>query len=153
MCWSCVVIFNSSSAYSTSKTVLRDCQVLIKFEDKQKVITLRDSLLIESRWRYVNYLTPCLLSNFRLLIVFFFQNHLFRKNLSGIPSECQTVWIQIRPDILSGLIRVQSVWKGYQHTRLHVVCKVLNQPWAYNIKKPDCFQRMDRHTMYRHDHN
>ena len=26
------------------------------------------------------------------------------KILSGIPSECQTVWIQIRPDILSGLI-------------------------------------------------
>ena len=28
----------------------------------------------------------------------FFQNLLFEKNLSGIPSECQTVWTQIRPD-------------------------------------------------------
>ena len=29
-----------------------------------------------------------------------FQNQLFQKILSGIPSVCQTVWIQIRPDIL-----------------------------------------------------
>ena len=41
---------------------------------------------------------------------------LCRKNLSGIPSECQTVWIQIRPDVLSCLIRVQTVCKGYQQT-------------------------------------
>ena len=31
-------------------------------------------------------------------------------------SKCQTVWIQIRTDILSVLIRVQTVCKGYQHT-------------------------------------
>ena len=36
------------------------------------------------------------------------------KHLSGIPSECHTVWIQIRPDVLWGLIRVQTVCKGYQ---------------------------------------
>ena len=40
-----------------------------------------------------------------------------KKNLTGIPSECQTVWIQIRPDILSGLIWVQAVCKGYQQTK------------------------------------
>ena len=33
-----------------------------------------------------------------------------------IPPECQTIWIHIRPDILSGLIWVQSVCKGYQQT-------------------------------------
>ena len=38
----------------------------------------------------------------RLLI--FFPNQLFGKILSGIPAECQTDWIQIRPDVLSGLI-------------------------------------------------
>ena len=38
--------------------------------------------------------------------------------LSGIPSECQTDWIQIRPDILSGLIWVQTVCKSYQQTTL-----------------------------------
>ena len=32
----------------------------------------------------------------------------------SIPSGCQTVWIQIRPDILSGLIWVQTVCKVYK---------------------------------------
>ena len=42
----------------------------------------------------------------------------FRKIISGRPSECQTDWIQIRPDILSGLILVQTVCKSYQQTTL-----------------------------------
>ena len=42
----------------------------------------------------------------------FFQNQLFRKILLGIPSECQANWIQISPDILSGLIWVQTICKG-----------------------------------------
>ena len=33
-------------------------------------------------------------------------------------SECQPVWIKIRPDILSGLIWVQTVCKGYRQTTL-----------------------------------
>ena len=33
----------------------------------------------------------------------FFKFNFFEKNLSGIPSECQTDWIQIRPDVLSWL--------------------------------------------------
>ena len=57
-------------------------------------------------------------STFFLLSADFFQNQLFRKILSRIPSECQIVWIQIRPDILSGLIWVQTVCKGYQQTTL-----------------------------------
>ena len=32
----------------------------------------------------------------------------------SIPSGCQIIWIQIKPDILSGLIWVQTVCKGYQ---------------------------------------
>ena len=32
------------------------------------------------------------------------------------PSMCPTVWIQVRPNILSGLIWVQSVCKRYQQT-------------------------------------
>ena len=38
----------------------------------------------------------------------FLQNQLFQKILSGIPSECQTVLILTRPDIMSGLIWVQN---------------------------------------------
>ena len=62
-------------------------------------------------------LIPCMLGNFASFFVvcgFFFLNILFHKNLSGIPSECQTVWIQIRPDKMLGLIWVQTVCKGYQ---------------------------------------
>ena len=54
---------------------------------------------------------------FCCLRIFFFLIYFFQKkkrNLSGIPSECQTVWIQIRPDVLSGLIWVQTVCTGYQ---------------------------------------
>ena len=53
----------------------------------------------------------CLLGNFSCFLssADFFQNWLFWKILSGIPIECQTIWIQIRPDILSGLIWFQNV--------------------------------------------
>ena len=64
---------------------------------------------------------PTGLFNAFLLSADFFQNQLFWKILSGILSECQTVWIQIRPDILSGLIWVQTVCKDYQQRAL--VCK------------------------------
>ena len=40
---------------------------------------------------------------------FFFN---FHKNLSGIASECQRVWIQIRLNILLGLTWVQTVCRS-----------------------------------------
>ena len=49
---------------------------------------------------------------------FFFQNLFFDKILSGIPSECQTVWTQIRPNDSSDLIWVQSVCQSNQQTTL-----------------------------------
>ena len=44
----------------------------------------------------------------------FFQNQLFQKILSRILSESQIVW----PNVLSGLIWVQTVCKSYQQTTL-----------------------------------
>ena len=44
----------------------------------------------------------------------FFLNQILQKILSGALSECQMVLIQIRMDILSVLIWVQTVCKGYQ---------------------------------------
>ena len=38
--------------------------------------------------------------------------------VNGIPSECQSVWMQIWPDILSSLIFSQSVHKSYQQRTL-----------------------------------
>ena len=48
----------------------------------------------------------------------FFSKSTFLKNSCKIPSECQTVWVQIRPDVLSGLIWVQIVFKWYQQMAL-----------------------------------
>ena len=48
----------------------------------------------------------------------YFQNQDFQKILSGISSGCQTVWIQIRPDKMSGLIWIETVCKGNQQTTL-----------------------------------
>ena len=67
-----------------------------------------------------------------LLSADLFQNQFFRKILSGIPSECQTVWIQIRPDIVSGLLCVQTVCKGFQQMTLHVVGKELNMYFGWS---------------------
>ena len=66
------------------------------------------------------HLTYCILGNFSWFLssADFFQNKLFEKILSGIPSECQTVWTLIRPDVLSDLIWVQIVCQGYQQTTL-----------------------------------
>ena len=67
---------------------------------------------------HLDSLTLCMLGNFScfLLSADFFQNQLFRKILSGIPSECQTAWIQIRIDVILVLIWFQTVCKGYQQT-------------------------------------
>ena len=55
---------------------------------------------------------------FFFVVCDFFRITFFRKILSGKHSECQTVWIWIRPDVLNGLICVQTICKGYQQTTL-----------------------------------
>ena len=58
---------------------------------------------------------------FFVICCFFFKiNFQARTIRPGKPPECKTDWIQIRPDVLSGLIRLQSVCKGYDHTKLVV---------------------------------
>ena len=52
------------------------------------------------------------------LLIFFSKSTFSKNSLSGIPSECQTDLIQIRSEILSGLIWVQYVCKSYQQTTL-----------------------------------
>ena len=67
-------------------------------------------------------LNPCMLGNFAFFFLSsadFFQNKLFRIRILRVPSEWQTVWIQMRPDILSGLICVQIVCKGYEQMTSH----------------------------------
>ena len=44
----------------------------------------------------------------------FFFNHHFSKDILSIPLKCQTVGIQIKPDILSSHGLGKTVCKGYQ---------------------------------------
>ena len=83
----------------------------------------------------------------RLLIVF--QNQLFWKNLLGISSEYQTEWIQVRPDILLGLIWVQTVCKSYQQTTLEDkelkdlrYQMYLNRTWYFLLVQLPCSHTM-----------
>ena len=49
----------------------------------------------------------------------FLKKSFFLKKMpKGIPTECQAVWFQIRPNILLGLVWVQTVCKNYQQTIL-----------------------------------
>ena len=63
------------------------------------------------------------------VVCWFFQNQLFRKILLGIPSECQTVWIQIRPYFSLCLIWVQAVCKSYPQTTLVDIVKITRVLW------------------------
>ena len=61
----------------------------------------------------------CLLENRK---GFFFLSAVIEGCFRGcLSSGCQTVWIQIRPRVVWGLIWVQIVYKDYQQTSL--VCK------------------------------
>ena len=76
---------------------------------------------------FIDVLLFAYLDNFQFctlfchLLIFFFKiNFTFSKIILGIPIERQKVGIQIRQDILLGLIWVQAqtVCKGYQQTTL-----------------------------------
>ena len=55
----------------------------------------------------------------------FFQNQLFQKFFQKYhQSTCQTDWIQIRPDILLGLIWVQSVCKDCEQPSSELLAKL-----------------------------
>ena len=58
------------------------------------------------------------------MFFFFFKINFSKKNLSGIPSECLTVWIQIRPIISSCYF--YNNWDRH-YKMLHVLCSIL---WA-----------------------
>ena len=86
--------------------------------EKKYIPELSSILLLNKSSGLVVCVTLCMLGNFVCFFVvcgFFFLINFFKIiNLSGIPSECQTVWILIRHDVSSGLIWVQIVCKGYQ---------------------------------------
>ena len=76
-------------------------------------------------WSGPLFSTLCILGNvscFCCRLLAFFKISFFKKK-SGTLSECQTIWTQIRTDIMSVLIWVQTICKGYQRTTKVVASK------------------------------
>ena len=42
-------------------------------------------------------------------LLIYFKINAFKTLILGKPSECETVWIQIRPDVSSGLVWVHTI--------------------------------------------
>ena len=83
-------------------------------------------LKVQSRWlKNYTFAKNCILVSFWIFEYCFYHSFtlcycavflLFGCWIFSIPSGCQTVWIQTRPDISSGLIWVRTVCNGYQQT-------------------------------------
>ena len=71
----------------------------------------------------------------------FFQNF-FEKTI-----RVETVWIQVRHDILSGLIWIQTAYKGYQQTTL--IGKELTFVGVGPDLGPNCLQRLSANNTSR----
>ena len=63
----------------------------------------------------------------RMLIFNFF------KKIIGILLECHTVWIQLRPDIVSELIWVQNVFNDQQMTKVITGKELIHFRTARNV--------------------
>ena len=64
-----------------------------------------------------------------IINICFGRSHRTNAKLDQAVNECQAVWIQIRPGILSGLIWVQTVCKSYRQTTVVGKLKVLACVW------------------------
>ena len=96
-----------------------------------------------------NVITLCTLDDFNIFVVicWLFFKFTFSKHLSGTLSECQTVFIQTRANVLSVLIGEQSVCKGYKRTTKIVAdTKRVRKPRKYwNLKRLNITKRCKVH--------
>ena len=85
----------------------------------------------------LNWPFRCKMGNFSCIIVvcwLFSKLTFFQKLLSRTQSEYQTVWVQIRTDVLLVLTRVQTVCEGYQQRTENY-----GTIWTANAKKNEMF--------------
>ena len=92
---------------------IQDHHMDITFMDIHNMI---DMAIYSGHHRRKWYLTVILFAYWVIFHAFCHLQTFFKINFFEIRSECQTVWIQIRIDILSILIWVQTVCKGYKQT-------------------------------------
>ena len=104
--------------------------VIVVFPDHTHYFTYTKNTII-SCWPIKSPIKSCILCNFARhcgLQIFLnepgFSKKLFQEY--NVLSYCQTVWIQIRLDILSHLILLQSICKVYQQMKKFISsCKML----------------------------
>ena len=111
LCWGPRPIYTVYFLHAHSKPSYQTVSMSRLLWVSQILLTVLSSIL----------LTLCpreIFIRFSVVCWFFFKINFFRKIISRIRPECQTVWIQIRPDVLSGLICVQTLCKSYRQTTL-----------------------------------
>ena len=82
--------------------------VCFLIKDYRPVVSLNFLLQCSSACPLKLFACQVILHTFFVICEFFSE-----KVLSGLPSNCQTVWIHIKPDKMSGQIWVQTISKGY----------------------------------------
>ena len=105
--------------------ILQECRTVLDPNQTQRCVVPGSGYkllakIITRRHEYVK-LTLCMIGNFFMFLssVDFFSNiEFFEKLFSGILSDCQTVWIQVRPAFRRAWIWVQTVCKSYHQTTL-----------------------------------
>ena len=113
--WSGSKLFASYQQMTLVGQDLIKCQMIIQDIASHSISHWRKNI---DTFKISNSLHTRYIPNFFFVVCLLFsKTFFFPKILSGVPSECQTVWIQIRPDILSGLIWVQTVCKRYQFAK------------------------------------
>ena len=92
-------------------------------QDKVNTLTNKFNVKLIAYWGVWGFFLRTFLSSafFFFFFSFFFKIILIIFNVSGKPSECQTVWTLLRPDDLSGLIWAQVISK----TKLKRLCSRL----------------------------
>ena len=81
----------------------------------------------------------CIIFFHELLITskFDLQNEFIKKNLENHYNDCcQTVWIKVKPDIMSGLIWVQIVCKGHQQMDTGIRIPKIPRIFSKALKRP-----------------
>ena len=69
------------------------------------------TLFVEKHFIWVFTICQC---TCLLLLTDFFSRLLFQKIISGIPSQCQTAWIQIRSEFIQACMsKIQVLFKDF----------------------------------------
>ena len=87
-------------------------------------------------------------------LLIFLEINIFEKKNPKCHQSVKHFWIQIRPDVLSGLIWIQTVCKGYQQTtvlgkEIIVKCFIVNTLLFINSRSGDSSSLIQKKKKHR----